>query len=1814
MASGVPNSTCRDFDIDNLLEFNGKIDLSKTIKTQALTGSGDKTLECKAACIKDLDCGMWSRNGNTCNMYKVDAYSRNRFNGLIVHPKNMFNSGFPNTPYRVTSTPTKDACRDACTIDPNCNLFEFDSNDNTCTLSKCSSPFPTGYTKSTTCRLADCVKGKEYYFIDNVNDVRMVFQFDPTALSVRFYHSKGSYVPNPNTSRCATYTYSVSTDKTTIDVQSNRFILSNFTPNTFRMYLGASAVTFYTFSLNPDYPALTMIDTCNPLPPPPPPPPPINPTYCPDIFECLKGKEFNVGVQMSPGNLVDTIMKFFMDDKTRLLLSLNGGCMMKPLTISNNTISFSHTARDPTTKILVTFDFTFRNAIANPPSVQFDVVPRGGNSILSTTLVPLSQSIFPMSACTPVDYCSSDPTLTQFSCSQQPKIATPLTAASFVGRRYANFAQFVEFTSSTQVRTNISGSTSTFPFILSPATAVTITGLPGGLSYGLSYDTNGDNFTGSFGEIFMYSAPPGKSCTKSIAYCEDGSDPRIMCSDGTKPKCFDMCSVPNSICPPPFTGTLKFMNNNDYNDRIVLTSEYIEISNIRYKYIIFNTNDQNVMMIYTLLGSYFYKTDMIGTVAYIRLFSIYTNDVFIELSMYFYKKTIIAPIPYRYPAVTTTTNDCGESIINENILYHCYMFDGPTKCSYFPMIRSYVNTIHGLDEVNTNTEMKINDGDIMSYEHLLCPYEDIDFQREIYNRCTYSINTTDETMNINIDVPLISVNILEELQTDEINYYHDFSDRTRPIISANELYDNTGDYSASRNLNIYYENSRGIFIFRSDKSIYTFPDYDSIVSKCQLIKMVTYKAVGNANPPDVSLNVLYFTIINKFKASGNIGDVVWLEVSDKYGNVSLTRDQKKAAAESFFDNIRYLRISWCILRTVSDDHLPVRNLPIQSNGIIGHTTPNAVNYFIYDSQLPSGITGYNRCSSYIKSSSTPWVKCNDIFEAVEKCNLESNTMGFEWNSSKNEMRSIYTYEQTTANTGWNELVVSHYENGSYRFRSQCVDYRYRAQVFRDDNQDTYYNYHSYLVHNIFSKNCISPISDGPLEYKSNPIENKMFDVKNQVPNIPYDQNDYNVQGQKPDFRGIGGSNHVFIRSNQPHIGYRFFRGVPLFYRMNQYYKAELGELKLSPLRINITNVFQVDNYSVQNTDFLLYRTSEKFNLIGKKFEFGMGGNYFIYFTNSTTFQSNYFTEGSYEINGNTITLLSYNQSLTFDENTNSIKFYDTFVGIEQTAILSTTITSTELFLLMTTDGSIIDKNNLKTGIFSTDCLWYIVQYQRRKLFLIAFEDRSKVLEIDLSNDFSVFDIPDISRYDPISLNIIDNQTCTLKIYGTLTLYNYIITGNILTVYTGNCENDFNIIKQFGFSWDGNIYDLESDYKMIPYVELESFKDGIGPYTCAPTTRGQYWGNLPGVSTTMAIERLWDHTETTNDGCYVSACNHGFFPTVKTGCQPEKNWRKDNSLINDWTCLPGYEKSSTTDICIYTGVNAPGIVYNGLCKPGTIDYNTDECVFARDGVTTSIDVMRYGVRTSRDVMFRGSFIYLYKNTTTDTHNRANNLAKQIGLVLLALIVAGAGFVRGPKGKTGKKGDPIVKRPEGNPNKKPIDKTDVEEPKPPANRPSNVPNPSTPFKNPKPVTSSPEKAITILKVPTGPNLNILPGGSLKRPLSNDDLAVAESKRRRKSAIDENIVVRPSGQTPPKPPPPTMGGKDQAKKDLDDLNRIQQTIPIGKGDVPNPNYESYGAIRPLNHVGESVKQPPPIMIGLSPSQVKKGGGIGWLVTAPP
>lgn len=1329
-------STCKDFELGRFAQFPGEVKFTEFKPvTLTTTGEANQIKECKALCTSDKACGLWSKAGNVCRQFRVDIQKdvQTKFNGLVIHPSLMYNSGFPNNTYDASIKSNENECKNDCQSDPQCNFYTFDTETKVCLKNSCTSPFPTGYVKGTKCVGVECLKGKEYYYSDPVNNILIVYKFDPNNNTVQYFNSTGLKVQNGS---CHTYTYTISADNLEASfsyyqrVYSGNWtnILKNITPAGFDEYdtrlqymsTDPNRWDFTRFILNPGE---TLIRTCSPIPRSPPPSSietiissnPPSAEACPDIFECVKNKEFSVANPLSVV-LGDTIIVRFFAVQGKLIFSLGSGtCLLTDFTVNNNYIIFRQTLTNKNNGNRIPYEFRLYNYSITEKSVDLiiDRLDRSGTGLAPRKMTIVSSgTLIPSGSCSSVNVCTG---------------------------------------------------------------------------------------------------------VNNLPYCEDGSDPNnLTCSDGTLVKCFDMCSRPEDVCTPLFTTTLKFMNRHDFSDKLTFTPDKFTIQSLSYRYFVERTSGSDIFIILTPVDTFVYTIKDIEGVKYRDLLSLETNKHYIEFSVYFYKRTIIAPVTGSFRTITIpSNNDCGTNTqtrtIEDPILFHCYMFHSTNKASYYVLQKSVFSVIHNAQYKQEQKTFDIDTLSVSGYDQLISPFENLTFND--LKTCSYSVDTFTETMNVTFDSPLNTNNILEEVF---------FSDKSNSSVLTTGKFNllkknnqnvltNYGTYLAIYNFFRFHDlkdymgrdaNNTTEQLFRMDGQIDMYIKFvDNITNSVKYFRVEQLN--GNWIPEDVQRNVWSSLIVSP------------IDVNNK--NISVANyDTEAQNLKTFFDSTTSMRFSICKLRNINEASLYINNLVIQSNCTIG-------NFFLYENQILSGLMDYNISSTSIKNYQNieAEIQCTDIYDAVEKCTMKNKSIGFEWDESTKKARILYLENQFNAITNSNDIIKSHIEGGKQMYHTEGYDVKIQTNE-RKVPKSKYYGgtdgsetkeimtTSAILVHNIFPKNCVSPINDMFVDFNNDQTSgNKLLKLgNNNNPSIPTSSVDnpivFNTNNQSTTKR-------IYIRSTQPNIGGKFFIGIPLLHMLPYKYVSKYGEVKSTPVTINVSSI-KIDGTVQNNVNILFYRMENKNEeFIGKTY----GTNNYIVFKNYTQLELIGSTS-SYTYNKNTKTLtINGTYLLTYDDTNDS--FTDGFGIYNNTTEL---LFGSETYFITTEDGSIIDNYSNKNNTVTLECLWYAVlnKTNRRKIFLISVENSSKSIELDLNNDFS-YPI-NLDRYpnSSIELNPLD-FSCKYKAYDDPEIsckYEYV--GNDIILYKNECINGTNktkILRRYNFDIDGKLYDDYTGYIMEP---------------------------------------------------------------------------------------------------------------------------------------------------------------------------------------------------------------------------------------------------------------------------------------------------------------------------------------------------------------------------------------------------------------
>lgn len=1112
--------TCKDFGDQSVIEFRGKVDFTKPFSPvtslPASANSQDaKAKECKVECQKDLKCGMWSVSGATCRKFLVDGdESIANDNGLIVNPNYMYNSGFPDSTYSTTFESTVEACKARCKADTRCNFFEY-SSSRQCKLNTCSSPFPrpTGYTKTWKCTGFECVKGKTY------RGPTTQITFHPTALTFLRYPGATCSVP---------ISYTLSADKNTITISGGGGKFTSYTGSTITYTPSGAAAETLTFV--PGTPAQVCSPSALPFLPP------LYSTTCNSegIFECVKGKEFYGSVPAEFGNAIT--VKF---DTTfgRLFLGIHNDINNMPVPgtsysatdDSRTSISFSDVT---STQLRITRSGQTATYVYSNGSWGHTGTNLGSFSIQSPSIVTLNG----------VEYMAS-------ISASQPSVTCHL----------------VNYTVDSN---NVIGFTwETYTFGLYNY----IDGDPWSLSVMVRYPTGGTQVSGTLtGGPTTASKMPAGVCSvgclsDSITMCPSGTMPldNNTCGDGSIAKCF-------SLGVSPFTSTLKFMNYNDYSEKIVLDPIYIEIFGIQYRYVVSSvSDDSNSKIIYTKLDTYWYNEKTVDGISYKQLWSLDDYTRYVEMSVYFYKRTIIAPVPgsTKTETIPQTTNRClgttPGSTTTVPTLYHCYTFHTLRECVYSVVEKSKFTTIHAghFDSKATNVEdrfVPVFDTH-MTYEQVRDPY--VYSTSDVQFAIPYRIDPVGETMTI--DPHNLPGNV----------------DTFSPSSDVLQLYSKL-DYR----FDVRYGNEEWGEGFRINLSGQT--ELDRLSGMYSHVKCIS------------GTDVRYFIINGKSQASST-REELYDDGSDlgSYRDVTTTFDVLNLVSvalngfelgdnpSGFFDT-NSLTMVFGAFVDGRPQQISVRNRQIESNCTVGP-------FFLYDSQFMSGVPGYNRCSVNVKSGlSSSATRCTSIYDAVDKCDMEPRAVGFEWKpdvtGTSGEIKYIYTADQfgSGVTTNYDDILAGVTEDG-LRYSFSTTDNTYGPQDFklRYDITNLYI-----LVHNIFPTERVSPMSDGQIEFTNDTVNGNMaFGRTYQKPGYPTNFGSATLTFSSVTTRDT--TKIVYMRSTQPNMGGKFLRAVPLLHRLPYRYEGTVGKMKSDPIPITVTSI-TIDGTQNPNQQMYLYRLEQ----------------------------------------------------------------------------------------------------------------------------------------------------------------------------------------------------------------------------------------------------------------------------------------------------------------------------------------------------------------------------------------------------------------------------------------------------------------------------------------------------------------------------------------------------------------------------------------------------------------------------------------------
>jgi hypothetical protein len=612
------------------------------------------------------------------------------------------------------------------------------------------------------------------------------------------------------------------------------------------------------------------------------------------------------------------------------------------------------------------------------------------------------------------------------------------------------------------------------------------------------------------------------------------------------------------------------MNYNDYSEKIVLDPIYIEIFGIQYKYVVSSVSgDSNSKIIYTKLDTYWYNEKTVDGISYKQLWSLDDYTRYVEMSVYFYKRTIIAPVPSstKTETIPQTTNRCGGtnpgSTTTVPTLYHCYTFHTLRECVYSVVEKSKFTTIHAghFDSKATNVEdrfVPVFDTH-MTYEQVRDPY--VYSTSDVQFAIPYRIDPVGETMTI--DPHNLPGNV----------------DTFSPSSDILQLYSKL-DYR----FDVRYGNEEWGEGFRINLSGQT--ELDRLSGMYSHVKCIS------------GTDVRYFIINGKSQASST-REELYDDGSDlgSYRDVTTTFDVLNLVSvalngfelgdnpSGFFDT-NSLTMVFGAFVDGRPQQISVSNRQIESNCTVGP-------FFLYDSQFMSGVPGYNRCSVNVKSGlSSSATRCTSIYDAVDKCEMEPRAVGFEWKpdvtGTGGEIKYIYTADQfgSGVTTNYDDILAGVTEDGlRYSFSTTDNTYGYPDFKLRYDITNLYI-----LIHNIFPTERVSPMSDGQIEFNNDTTNGNMaFGRTYQKPGYPTNFGSATLTFSSVTTRDT--TKIVYMRSTQPNMGGKFLRAVPLLHRLPYRYEGTVGKMKSDPIPITVS-LITIDGSQNSNRQMYLYRLEQ----------------------------------------------------------------------------------------------------------------------------------------------------------------------------------------------------------------------------------------------------------------------------------------------------------------------------------------------------------------------------------------------------------------------------------------------------------------------------------------------------------------------------------------------------------------------------------------------------------------------------------------------
>jgi hypothetical protein len=1217
----------------------------------------------------------------------------------------------------------------------------------------------------------ECVKGRTYV------GTTVQITFHPTNLTLDLYIIS-------NSSCVANIPYTVTYDKSTINFSLSGVAktLTNYTGSGSSITYGSETLTYSsvsTFTCSPVVPIFTI--------------PVYTSTCTTDIFDCVKGKEFYGDITTEFFNGI-TIK--FDTTRGRLFLGLCTGVSsnLPPVGALYTSGTTSITVTSVTSSIIffrvsdgnVNFNASYiYTGTGDSWSIDISTNISAMRLYLGDTIrIPMANSIV-----------TSNTTYTGSFTNPRRDCGQCYLIGNYVIDTVLNLISFT-WTSP------INNKTYSFCMYAYNGDGITSWSLSLIVKYSDGTQTPPGTIQGSPTQVSkMVSGACSVMCLPdSVPVCPTGTgnaNTNNVCSDGSIAKCFSMCV--DSPCPPPFTETIKFANIDDFSQKIVIQdANNITIGGTRTVYFLRSGQRAGEYFIDTPYCTFYYS---FYTVNGKKVASLITNsengniERYIDVCYYFYKKTLVKPVAGSTKTIRYDTTNCTGDVVNneveDSILYHCLMFSGIDTLKYYILKKSTVTLLQQSREVFYGDPL-FNE----TIDQILSPYENLK-KTDVING-TWSIIPSTEELIVNIASNVPNV-LLEE-------YGHVDFMRHEPIYTSNPI-TNIGDIG---NVKILYENELFYFSREDSLDVAGSPPTYSIVFKNenQKISNTDYEYLKiTRKDSDVSC------LVKRLPPFGGILATVYDDLHFVFRECDYSGNYLKAGQTDTMASIVNLpndiSVRFSFMRPRTIDKLSLNfTLNITDTGDAG-------DFFLYDSQLLSGLDGYNTCSTNINTgtiSSTP-IKCIDVYDASSKCEETNNAVGFTYNFSTNYAQMILFDEQFDVTTNRGYIVGKHndlsdtyvvYNNTYYQYNEATLDTGIFTAYYTPErglvsDTTTVLN----LTHNIFPSEKIAPITIDNTRFlgeKHDPYMDidKIFSGQTRIigllPGRKHiflsDQNNLiSYKSTQTSTYSDYATQRVFIRSNQPNIGGKIFRGVHFKNTLPTLYTGKGGYVSTN-VQINTTNNLELANTNLLNM-FLIHRVTNYEKLI-------------VTTTTTTTGGGGVVTPGS----------IGTSIGTTIDGTTTST-----------TSVLDDSV---NLFLLGTADGvRFINYKYEDVGIVDEDCYWYIVKYDNypRKLYLLSFVDNNIVIELDLNSDF-VFPSKMAQQDITVRLNsTVENPTqsneiithCVLDIDGTSYVSKYEYVGNRLILYTEiPCSDEQMITKAFSFYIDSNGYFklIEEDTKNV----------------------------------------------------------------------------------------------------------------------------------------------------------------------------------------------------------------------------------------------------------------------------------------------------------------------------------------------------------------------------------------------------------------